>query len=334
MQPSLTIQALCLMVALGFVSTASHSKLYRWVDDEGNIHYSDRVPPDQVEQERAVLDGQGIEREKVDQAKTREEQMLEQQRKQALAKLREEQQKLIQEQQAKDRILLRTFNSEDDIILARDNRLGALDVSIQVERSNIKRTKARLSDLQKSAADQERRGKKPSKRLMEDIDQARRKLAAHYGTMIQKEREKEGIFASYGKDMDRFRELKDISQPASETEQDRKRFASLLNNVFSCASAETCAPLWSKATDFVQRHATTRLQMLSETIVMSAPARKPEDISITISRINNNSEDGGFLIFVDMQCSNTPTGEDLCASETMTSKKREFAELMAQTPAT
>ena len=62
-----------------------------------------------------------------------------------LARLRAEQKRLIEEQRAKDRVLLRTFRSSDDILMTRDGKLTAIDTSIQITRSNIKRLKFKLT---------------------------------------------------------------------------------------------------------------------------------------------------------------------------------------------
>lgn len=304
------------------------AKLYRWVDDEGNIYYSDQVPPSEVEKERAVLDRHGMKVDEVEQAKSREQLLLEHQRHLELERLRKEQQRLIAEQEAKDRILLRTFGSEEDITLARDNRLNALDVNIQILKSNVQRAKDQLAYLQKQAANLERQGKKIDKGLAEDIDRFRTKLRVHYGDIIAKEQEKEAIFAEYGKGMERFRELKDIEEPVHTSEQDEKRLSSLLQNVYTCQNATICDQLWGAAEDYAKRHATTRMEIISDSIILSTPPHKPEDISITISRIETKDGDE-VMLFMDLQCASSPSGKEFCASDKVAAIKQEFPRLMA-----
>jgi hypothetical protein len=75
---------------------------------------------------------------------------------------------------------------------------------------------------------------------------------------------------------------------------------------------EACSQLWPKAEAFLRANATTRLQILSDNVMLTAPPRKDEDISITMSRIQEKAGEG-FYIFMDLQCNmETPRGIDFC----------------------
>ena len=50
---------LCLIL-LGICTTASAAKMYKWVDDNGNIRYSDRMPASQAKLEHQTLNSQGM----------------------------------------------------------------------------------------------------------------------------------------------------------------------------------------------------------------------------------------------------------------------------------
>ena len=78
------------------VSNNPAAKMYRWVDEEGNTHYTDTIPPSQVERGHQELSKDGVKTREVPRAKTKEE--LE--REQALKRLRVEQQRLIEKQKA------------------------------------------------------------------------------------------------------------------------------------------------------------------------------------------------------------------------------------------
>ena len=43
------------LLAFGYLSQASATKLYRWVDENGEVHYGDRVPPEEVKLKRDLL---------------------------------------------------------------------------------------------------------------------------------------------------------------------------------------------------------------------------------------------------------------------------------------
>jgi len=64
---------LLIVVLLGLSVDAVAGKLFKWVDEKGNVRYSDRLPPTQVRRAHEILNAQGIVISKTDAAKTEEE---------------------------------------------------------------------------------------------------------------------------------------------------------------------------------------------------------------------------------------------------------------------
>lgn len=66
-----------IITALLFVGISGNvlakKKLYKWVDEEGQVHYSDRVPADQIKKKHEELSEQGVVLEKIENARTKEE---------------------------------------------------------------------------------------------------------------------------------------------------------------------------------------------------------------------------------------------------------------------
>ena len=58
---------LILMLIIGGMTTdaSAKKKLYKWVDDNGQVHYSDKVPPKQIKKEHQELSGHGVVLEKI-----------------------------------------------------------------------------------------------------------------------------------------------------------------------------------------------------------------------------------------------------------------------------
>ncbi len=77
---------------------------------------------------------------------------------------------VIKKQEAKDKVLLKTFRSEDDLILARDGKLRSVDNYIEITKGNIKRFKDKLAIMQSAAADREKAGKTVSTKFQEDME--------------------------------------------------------------------------------------------------------------------------------------------------------------------
>ncbi len=309
MKTVLTIACCALTITL-LSPTAEAGKLYRWVDEAGKVHYSDKVPNNAVEQARSQLNEHGVEVDRVDAALTPEERAKEAE----LERLRAEQERLVAKHKEEDRVLLRTFRSEDDIIMSMNGKLTSLDVIIQIDHSNAKRTKLKLSELQGIAANQERQGKKVADSLLKEIDGSRQQLQEIYQNILRREQDKKDIRKKSEADLKRFRTLKKLDQTVPPKVAAAKYKATLLETVVVCTDQSSCNALWTKAEQYLRKHATTPLDLLGDTVMMSKPPRVSDDVSITISRIARKNEND-TLIFLDLQCKPSPEGKDFCASE-------------------
>lgn len=291
-------------------------KLYRWVDENGNVQFTDKIPPSEVNRSRELLNRKGLVTRTVQRAKTQEE--IERERE--VAHLRAEQKHLLEQQQAADRVLLRTFRSEDDLLLARNGKLEAVDISIRVAQGNIRRYQTKLAELQNRAATRERSGKKVPKRLYTNIQDTLRRISETYGIIRSKEREQQGIRDTFARDLKRFRELKRLA-PKQQVVEERK--LPILDNLLPCGEGPACAQAWQRAEDFVRQYATTPLQVLGEKIIMTAAPVRDKDISITVSRIHEQAQ-GSTVLFMDLFCKNNPPGRELCASPRVTAIRQAY----------
>jgi len=271
--------------------------MYRWVDDDGNVQFTDKIPPESIKKERSLLDEKGYEIKRISAAKTK----LERAREKELERLRAEKQKIIEIQKAADRVLLRTFRSEDDIKMARDGKLTAIDMHIQVIRSNIKRLKNRLEEMQTNAANMERQAVNVGKALLNDMTYTRQHIKDAYASIIIKERDKD------------FRKLKQL-EPEKPGITPSQQVSSLLETVVACIDKQACDLDWEQASAYLEKHAMTQVQMASDIILMTVMPAKNHEFGLTISRIAQKNGVGAE-IFLDLQCKNTPIGKELCNSD-------------------
>ncbi len=58
--PVLTISAAVFLLAASMQSATAQKKVYRWVDEEGNVHYSESLPPDWQGEAHDEISHQGI----------------------------------------------------------------------------------------------------------------------------------------------------------------------------------------------------------------------------------------------------------------------------------
>lgn len=194
-----------LIVLLAGIAGMAQAKLYRWVDEEGNVHYSDRVPPAAAEQERNVLDEQGRTVERHQRAKTREEVEQEQRTEQQLideARRREEQQR-------QDRMLLMTFTTAEDLEHVRDDRVAAIDAQIMILEEKLERLRKTRAELDAQSAKLTDGGQAMisddlNQRLQRNEEDIRRNEAY----LKSRRAERQAIVDKFNADLERFKELK------------------------------------------------------------------------------------------------------------------------------
>lgn len=124
------------VAAVALAATAWAAGMYKWVDEQGGVHYSDKAPADIPAKGETVLDKQGREVKKIDpplspaQLKAKAE---EDERQRALAKTKEDQAR-------KDRALMQSYSSEGEIEIAKTRAISTIE-------SQIKSAQAYSSDL-------------------------------------------------------------------------------------------------------------------------------------------------------------------------------------------
>ncbi|MGE5153232.1 MAG: DUF4124 domain-containing protein [Bdellovibrio bacteriovorus] len=300
---------LALVVAAALLlPSLAEARVYRWVDEQGVVHYTDQIPPTQVDKGHTALSDKGIPLETVPPAQTLEELK----REQELKRLRAEQERLLEQQRAADRVLLSSFRSVDDLIMARDGKLASVDVVIGVARSNIRREQQRLGQLRSEAADLERAGKPIPPHMEESIAKTERAIRDSYSSIVDRERQKEEIRVAFERDHKRFRQLKEIPEDQAQVPEDPSRPA--LGNLVSCAGREQCARLWDRAVAFVRQHATTPIETAGPNILITAAPKTSDDLSLALSLIQDQGQ-GEASLFLDMQCKNPGSGDLDCREE-------------------
>src|SRR6185369_11565964 len=113
---------------------------YRWTDEQGVVHYGDRIPPQYAQKERAVLNSQGVEVRKLDAQRTPE---------QAAAEAAAQQNVFRQKQH--DTFLITNYASVKDIEALREVRLDQLRGQKSTAEQYVESLHSRLSTLQERA---------------------------------------------------------------------------------------------------------------------------------------------------------------------------------------
>lgn len=177
--------------------------LFRWVDENGDVHYGDQVPARDAEKGREILNNGGRVIDKVDRARTPEEIAIYEEE-QRIAKINRERE---EKQQAHDRALLATFATVTDLENARDDRIDLLDLTITIATSRLIKQQTERTKLDKKRQkfiDKEA----PVPGWIEDNDkQFSVQIEVIEEYILDRELEKEKIRKKFEKDIHRFLEL-------------------------------------------------------------------------------------------------------------------------------
>jgi len=298
------------VIVLALLATTAEARLYRWVDEQGNVHYTDTLPPGQLERGHAEMSDKGLVVDTTEPAKTPEELQQEQE----LKRLRDAVERAKQKQEAADRALLQSFRTVDDMMMARDGQIASIDATIRVTRSNIRRQQDVLRGLRTDAANLERTGKPIPGHLNSKIGNTEKAIRDAYGTILDRERQKQEIYARFAGDLKRYRQLKDIPEgtDAKQDEED-KAASALIQNLVPCADAETCDRLWERASAYVRQQTSTPIQTSGPNILIADPPAGQNDIGLTLARIQDKQGSGASL-FLDAQCIPSLRGDTTCTS--------------------
>ena len=200
------IRYLVFLPAFLVVTAVSAERTFKWVDEEGNIHFGDRVPPRYANREREEINEQGRTVKVYEAPKTAEEKA--EIRRQAELEAAEKER--AKKRAIHDRSLLATYTSEEDMLMARDGKIASVDALIQLTSSRIESSRKRLLTLETEAAEFERSGKPVPKILQSQITTARSQLIENEAFVITKEKEKQVITEKFSADISRYRELKGL----------------------------------------------------------------------------------------------------------------------------
>jgi hypothetical protein len=203
---ALILGASVLLVSLAFAdnTTSSGRKLYKWVDAQGVTHYGDQIPPEYASQERAVVNKQGIEVGRLEAQRT-PEQLAEEERKRLEA----------EHSASRDKNLLNTYVSVQEIERLRDQRLTLLSDQVKVTNQFLETLDGKLKKLRAASMHFKPYSSDPnappmSDQIAEDLVRVGNDIHTQEANLQQKRTEATKMREQFDSDIARFKELKGI----------------------------------------------------------------------------------------------------------------------------
>jgi len=201
------VMKLRLLLTLMLVLTASGpvmaQSVYRWVDENGETHYGQSVPPEFADYGYERLGPDGTVRERVEPALPPEE--LKRRRELRAEQARQEAEQ--RNQQTRDRMLLATYSSEQDLIDTLETQMTSINSQRTSIRMAVNLVESRFESLIGQAANHSRQGNPVPQPLQASISETRdelRRLRSDLDALNQREeRTRERLLA----DLERYRAL-------------------------------------------------------------------------------------------------------------------------------
>jgi len=200
------LRSLLPLLVLAMASTpAAAQKLYKWVDKDGQVHYGDRIPPEYADQDRELLNQQGLSVGREEGAETPEE-----------ARAREEREKverIAEEQAQRDRMLISTYQNVEEIEQLRARRLDQIDAQILIQEQSLTNLKARHAEQVKRADRFAPRNTAPKappmpEGMAEDLERAENDIRTQQLNLEKRRQERATLNRQFDADVARYKELR------------------------------------------------------------------------------------------------------------------------------
>jgi hypothetical protein len=169
------------LLAVGWgAQAAAQGKVYRWVDENGVVHFGDAIPPEYSKQQHDVMDQRGARTTVHDEKPA-----------QPSSPMRDD----------RDRALLGTYATVDEIETVRDSRIGYLDAQNDVARDRLENLRARRGQLEDNPA------------MINELAIVEQRIREYDAEITRRNGEIERIQQQFAEDIARFRELKGLDEP-------------------------------------------------------------------------------------------------------------------------
>jgi hypothetical protein len=183
---------------------SAQAKMYKWVDENGQMHFGDRIPPKYLVKEHEELNEQGVTTKVREAAKTPEEKAEEKR----LASERKKAEIVEKRKKARDRVLLDTYTTERDLIVARDSRMDAVNSQIKLAETIISDSNKKIESMEKQVTEIKASNREVPIDLYNRIDREKQQVAVQTKVMENHIKRSEEISEQFNGYIERFKVLK------------------------------------------------------------------------------------------------------------------------------
>jgi hypothetical protein len=185
------------------------TKVYRWIDAEGVVHFDDSIPPEFAEYPKDVLNERGVTVGNLAGKKTEEQLVAE--------RIAEEQRVVLEKRQREDQALVATYLNVEEILLHRDRRVELFQAQARVTELYLRNLKTRLDDLRTDASNYRPYSEDADAPLIpeslnKDLLRTKDTIARHKRNLQKYQSDEQQIIDRFDGDISRFKVLKGIAE--------------------------------------------------------------------------------------------------------------------------
>lgn len=201
------ILTIALLLLGPLASAASDVRVYKWVDNDGIVHYGDTIPARYAELPKEVLNDHGV-IIAILEGKKSEEQL-------EAERIEKEQLIAVDLQRRADRALLATYLTIEEILMHRDRRVELFQAQSRVTELYLHNLELRLESLRANASNFKPYSENPDapmigNRLAENLRDTKVTIARHVRNLEKFQADEQQIIARFDGDVTRFKVLKGI----------------------------------------------------------------------------------------------------------------------------
>lgn len=182
-------------------SFSAQAVMYKWVDEDGQMHFGDKIPQKYLVKAHDELNEKGVKTQHREAAKTpaekAEERRLEEERREAALEEKKERQL--------DRELLDTYTTERDLIIARDSRLDAVAIQMELSELIISSSNKKIEAMEKQAAEIKTSNREVPIELYNRIDNEKQQIVTQTRIMKKHKKRSDDISKKFHGYIERYR---------------------------------------------------------------------------------------------------------------------------------
>lgn len=201
------ILLLLLLAPLAYAQQTKGQTYFKWVDENGVVHYGDSIPARYRDLPKEVVNDYGVQVDYLEGKKSPEQ--LEAER------LEQERIQTIELQRRADRALLATYLSVDEILMHRDRRVELFQAQARVTELYLRNLDRRLQKLRLDASNFQPYSENPDAPMIDEslaaeLLKTKKIIQRHERNLKKFQTDEEQIIARFEGDINRFKTLRGI----------------------------------------------------------------------------------------------------------------------------